>query len=236
MNTPEKQAKSRREPARYFLGILLLSAGASVGNKLLTVLANRAQTGLWLDTVFVITAVFSGGLEAGMLTSLFTTALSGIFHRLFFGRDYFWGSYFYGLCFAATALVTWFFSRSFPGECASLRIIKRRKDAPPFPGPPSASPLDRIIMLSLLSLSLWIVISVLGALISLFNYHFLRTVSDDIAAENIFKLGLLQRGFSLAVSELLTRIPINIIDRPVSVFIGYGTSLLLKKLCNRFRY
>jgi hypothetical protein len=236
MNTPEKQAKSRREPARYFLGILLLSAGASVGNKLLTVLANRAQTGLWLDTAFVITAVFSGGLEAGMLTSLVTTALSGVFHRLFFGRDYFWGSYFYGLCFAATALVTWCFSRLFPEECASLRIIRRRKDAPPFPDPPSASPLDRIIMLSLLSLSLWIVISVLGALISLFNYHFLLAVSDDIAAENTFKLGLLQRGFSLAVSEILTRIPINSIDRPVSALIGYGTSLLLKKLCNRFRY
>jgi hypothetical protein len=91
-------------------------------------------------------------------------------------------------------------------------------------------------MLSLLSLSLWIVISVMGALIALFNYQVLHAVSDEIAAENTFKLGLLQRGFGLAVSEFLTRIPINIIDRPVSVFIGYGTSLLLKKLFGRFRY
>jgi hypothetical protein len=162
--------------------------------------------------------------------------MSGFFHRLFFGNDYYWGSYIYGLCFAATALVTWFFSRSFPEECASLRIIKRRKDAQPFPGPPSASPLDRIIMLSLLSLSLWIVISVMGALIALFNYRVLHAVSEEIAAENTFKLGLLQRGFSLAVSEILTRIPIIIIDRPVSALIGYGTSLLLKKLFGRFRY
>jgi hypothetical protein len=236
MNAPIGQAKLRRESARRFLGILLLSAAASVGNRLLTVLANRAQTGLWLDTAFVITAVFSGGLEAGMLTSLFTTALSGVFHRLFFGVDYYWGSYIYGLCFAATALVTWLFSRSFPEACASLRIIGRRKEAPLFPGPPSASPLDRIIMLSLLSLSLWIVISVMGALIALFNYQVLHTVSGEIAAENTFKLGLLQRGFSLAFSELLTRIPINIIDRPVSALIGYGTSLLLKKLFGRLRY
>jgi hypothetical protein len=91
-------------------------------------------------------------------------------------------------------------------------------------------------MLSLLSLSLWIVISVMGALIALFNYQVLSAVSDEIAAENTFKLGLLQRGFSLALSELLTRIPINIIDRPVSALIGYGTSLLLKKLFGRFRY
>jgi hypothetical protein len=231
MNAPADYAKLRRESARYFLEILLLSAAASLGNKFLAILANKARTGLWLDTAFVITAVFSGGLEAGMLCSLFTTALSGVFHRLFLGRDYYWGSYIYGLCFAATALATWLFSRSFPGECASLRIIKRRKE----PFPQTASPLDRIIMLSLLSLSLWIVISVMGALISLFNYQVLHAVSDDIAAENTFKLGLLQRGFSLAVSEFLTRIPINIIDRPVSVFIGCGTSMLLKKLSGRLR-
>jgi hypothetical protein len=236
MNAPVEQAKLRREPARYFLGILLLSVAASFGNKFLAILANKVHTGLWLDTAFVITAVFSGGLEAGMLTSLFTTALSGVFHRLFLGLDYYWGSYFYGLCFAATALVTRLFSRSFPEECESLRIIGRRQESPPFPGPQSASPLDRIIMLSLLSLSLWIVISVMGALIALFNYQVLHAVSDEIAAENTFKLGLLQRGFGLAVSEFLTRIPINIIDRPVSALIGYGTSLLLKKLFGRFRY
>jgi hypothetical protein len=236
MNAPVEQARLRRESARYFLMILLLSAAASFANKSLAILANKAHTGLWLDTAFVITAVFSGGLEAGMLTSFFTTALSGVFHQLFLGRDYYWGSYIYGLCFAATALVAWLFSRSFPEECASLQIIRRRKPAPPFPSSRPASPLDRIIMLSLLSMSLWIVISVMGALISLFNYQVLHAVSDDIAAENIFKLGLLQRGFGFAVSELLTRIPINIIDRPVSVFIGYGTSLLLKKLFGRFRY
>jgi hypothetical protein len=236
MNAPVGQAKLRRESTRRLLGILLLSAAASVANKLLAILANKAHTGLWLDTAFVVTAVFSGGLEAGMLASLFTTALSGVFHRLFLGLDYYWGSYIYGLCFAATALVAWFFSRSFPEACASLRIIRRRKEAPPFPGSQPASPLDRIIMLSLLSLSLWIVISVMGALIALFNYQVLSAVSDEIAAENIFKLGLLQRGFGLAVSELLTRIPINIIDRPVSALIGYGTSLLLKKLFGKFRY
>jgi hypothetical protein len=235
MNAPVGQAKFRRESARRFLGILLLSAAASLANKSLAILANKAGAGLWLDTAFVITAVFSGGLEAGMWTSLFTTALSGVFHRLFLGLDYYWGSYIYGLCFAATALVAWVFSRSFPEVCAPLRIVRRRKDAPTFSGPQSASPLDRIIMLSLLSLSLWIVISVMGALIALFNYQVLRAVSDEIAAENIFKLGLLQRGFSLALSELLTRIPINIIDRPVSVFIGYGTSLLLRKLFGKLR-
>jgi hypothetical protein len=235
MNAPVGQAKLRRESARRFLGILLLSAAASVANKSLAILANKAHTGLWLDTAFVITAVFSGGLEAGMLSSLFTTALSGFFHRLFLGREYYWGSYIYGLCFFATALTTWLFSRSFPEVCAPLRIIRGRKETPPFPGPQSASLLDRIIMLSLLSLSLWIAISVMGALIALFNYQVLNAVSDDIAAENIFKLSLLQRGFGLAISELLTRIPINSIDRPVSVFIGYGTSLLLKKLLGRLR-
>ncbi|MDR1249985.1 MAG: hypothetical protein LBK63_11860 [Treponema sp.] len=114
MNVPAEPAKLRRNSARRFLGALLLSAAASFGNKFLAILANKVRTGLWLDTAFVITAVFSGGLEAGMLTSLFTTALSGVFHRLFLGRDYYWGSYIYGLCFAATALVAWLFSRSFP--------------------------------------------------------------------------------------------------------------------------
>jgi hypothetical protein len=209
-------------------GILLLSAAAAVANHLLGYLSLLVQTGLFFDTAFIITVTFSGGLGAGLLASLFTTAITGIFHYLVLGRTWFWGGYFYGLCFAATALVTWFFVRSFPEECAPLRLFSPA-EAPSSDHKPGNSMLDLIVMLSLLSFALWIIISVMGALISVFNSQVLYFVTTEDALENTLKLSLLRRGYSLLFSEILARIPINIIDRPLSVLIGYGTSLLLKK-------
>ncbi|GHV96484.1 hypothetical protein AGMMS50293_28040 [Spirochaetia bacterium] len=206
---------------------MLLSLGAAAANKILGYLAAIIQTGLFLDTAFIITATFSGGLGAGLLASLITTAIGGICHHLFWGLDWFWGWYFYGLCFAATALVTWLFARSFPKECMPLRLNSRQLT--PSSGPENPL-LDRIIMLSLLSLALWFIISVMGSFISVFNSQILHVIPAEEWIENDFKLGLLQQGLSPVIAEFLARVPINIIDRPISVLIGYGTSLLLKKI------
>ncbi|GHT91226.1 hypothetical protein FACS1894140_1420 [Spirochaetia bacterium] len=218
-----------RKPMRNFPKILLLSVGCAAANVALGYLSIAARTGLFLDSAFIITAAFSGGIGAGLLASLFTSLGGGIYYYFFYGRLAFWGVHLYVLCFAATALVTWLFSRSFPDACMPLRL-NRLPDAPPGPKNENLTVLDLIIMLSLLALALLIIISVMGALISVFNSMVLQSVTLEESTETTFKTGLLLWGFSPTLTEILARIPINIIDRPVSVLIGYGTSLLLKKI------
>ncbi|MDR1420741.1 MAG: hypothetical protein LBI86_10235, partial [Treponema sp.] len=52
--------------------------------------------------------------------------------------------------------------------------------------------------------------------------------------ELYFKLGLLRNGLPLLASEILARIPVNIVDRPVSVFGAYGIAFLLRRLVPAF--
>jgi hypothetical protein len=74
---------------------------------------------------------------------------------------------------------------------------------------------------------LCVVISIMGGFISVFIETVLRLPMGTPRVEIFFKLGLLRGGINLAGAEILSRIPINIVDRPVSVFGAYGTSLLL---------
>jgi hypothetical protein len=46
-----------------------------------------------------------------------------------------------------------------------------------------------------------------------------------------FKLGLIRNNVPLLAAAMLSRIPINIVDRFIAVFSGYGISLLYRKLC-----
>jgi hypothetical protein len=46
---------------------------------------------------------------------------------------------------------------------------------------------------------------------------------------------LYQSGFPAAAVEILSRIPINMIDRPISVFAGFGMAALLRVLLNVVR-
>lgn len=224
--------KSRRAVVMSQLsGLLLLSISASAANLTVGILSEKFQTGLFLDTIFTITAVFSGGLEAGLLTAFFTTAGSGWTYYALYGQARPLWVNLYGLCSAAAAIITWFFARSFPDECASLRLDGKRS-APKKPAlsfPQSSRLLDRIVMLCFLSLTQWIVISVMGGLIACCGALVFQNIPEETSIENTLKMGLLQRGFGLAFAEIIARIPINIIDRPLSALVGYGASLLLKK-------
>jgi hypothetical protein len=72
--------------------------------------------------------------------------------------------------------------------------------------------------------------SILGGLISVFIQLVLLTPLDKAPPETIFKLGFLRQGFSLAAAEILARVPINVLDRIIAIFGGYGAALLLQKL------
>ena len=51
--------------------------------------------------------------------------------------------------------------------------------------------------------------------------------------EDSFKLGLLRNNVPVLATAILSRIPINIMDRFFVIFGGYGVSLLYRKIINR---
>jgi hypothetical protein len=49
-------------------------------------------------------------------------------------------------------------------------------------------------------------------------------------------MGLLRNNVPVLATSILSRIPINIIDRFIAVFGGYGISLIFRKWLNRDNY
>jgi hypothetical protein len=213
---------------RKIAGIILLSVCATAANLALTGVARLFETVLFLDTIFTISATFSGGLAAGVLTAVLSTA------AYFPGYD-FWGYGLFGLCSVATALLAWFFVKTAPADYARLRILDRPEDTPPGNTPIFPSFFDSLIMLFLLSLGLCVLISVMGGLIAVAIETVLQFPMEDPRLEIFFKLGLLRGGTNLAVAEILSRLPVNLVDRPISVFVAYGASLLLSVGLDRKR-
>ena len=159
---------------------------------------------LYLDTVLTVTVTLAGGLVWGSLCGALTNIVN---HTILFWG---WEGYLFALCNIATAVITWFFKRSFPAE---LRLIRGNKQ------------MDRVIVLLLLSFALCIVMSVLGGLLT----ALILGIDPALIGEDglMAKLGatLHGYGFPLFLVEILSRIPVNIIDRLITVFGGYGIAL-----------
>jgi hypothetical protein len=188
--------------------ICLVSTAANFG---LSRISGLLGLGLYLDTVFTVGAAFAGGLAAGLITAALSTIAYGLSYT-------YWGFWLFGLCSAAAALLAHGAQRFFLSRYV------------PAAGNEEAPPLDRIIMLVVLSLAMCVLMSLMGALIAVFIQLVLRRPLYDVSAETWLKVGLLRQGLDLAAAELFARIPVNIVDRFISVFGGYGAALLLKRL------
>jgi hypothetical protein len=216
----------------YAVRIMLLCVFASAANYLAGWLTRQAGIVLYLDTAFTITASLSGGLVAGVLTAVLSTIAiaAGYSYSLWS-----WGYYLFGLCNVTTALITCLFARLEKIDLVITRLPLPSVSPPP-PGAEKPSflrqlLLDRIIMLFMLSLVLCFMISIQGGISAVIIERFLKkSIVASFAPETWMKLGLLRQGMSLAIAEILARFPVNIIDRPVSVFAGYGAALLLKRI------
>jgi hypothetical protein len=58
---------------------------------------------------------------------------------------------------------------------------------------------------------------------------------DSAGPETRLRFGLYQSGFHAAAVEILSRVTINLIDRPISVFAGFGAAALLRALLSTVR-
>jgi hypothetical protein len=165
---------------------------------------------LFIDTIFTIALTFSRGLFWGVLTGVLTHLASNI---LFPAG---WPMYLYTFCSIVSALITALFIRHFPDALGFHRRSTLR------------TVIDRLIMLMVLSFALCFAMSVQGGLTAAL-IEFLGTSgsSGTEGPELLFKLTLLRRNLPLVGVEILSRIPLNVIDRLISVFGAYGAAMLV---------
>jgi hypothetical protein len=86
------------------------------------------------------------------------------------------------------------------------------------------------VLLLVLAVIDCVVISVTGGIIDYTLTVF--SMPRSFSPEDYFKLGLLRNNMPLLVTTILSRIPINIVDRLIVIFGGYGISLLYRKWIN----
>jgi hypothetical protein len=161
------------------------------------------------------------------LTGLLTNPIVNIFNL--YGK----ANLLYALCNAATALVTFLFIRLFPGELrfgAGKRVKTGEFEAVKDHSRPGPL-MNTLVVLLLLSFVMCVVISILGGLTAVL-IQFIWGNSNP-GPELFFKLALLRKTLPPVIVEILARIPLNIIDRLLSVFGGYGIAALLWRILPR---
>jgi hypothetical protein len=221
------QAKAKQQRVVVYWKILILCVVSAVGNAALChLVTNVVNVPLYMDTMFTIAMCFSAGMLAGVLTG-------AIFSPLCF---YFVTRYILGLsvtlsvirniyliCIVVEAvLVCLFYSRMKTKEAAFIEQTSLNS----FIGVGTE-------LLVLVALDC-IAVSITGGII---DYVLtLNSAPRTFSPEDTFKLGLLRNNVPVLATSILSRIPINIIDRFFAVFGGYGISLLFRKWLNKKNY
>ena len=177
---------------------------------------------LYLDTIFTIAVTLICGPFWGVLTGAFTNIIS----ITAFGWEY----YLFALCNIATALITWLFVRLFPLEL-NLNLNSAFAAKPIFQAGSRrlSAVMDRVIVLTLLSFALCLAMSILGGCISVFIGFY----KASVYAESVNPAAvptMFHHNIPVLLNEILSRIPINIIDRLISAFAAFGVALAVRGL------
>ena len=208
------------------LMLFLCIAGALL-NIALNMLCTKFGIPLYLDTVLTVTLTLAGGLFWGVLTGALTNLIG---HSIQFWG---WEGYLFALCNIATAIITYLFIRLFPNELghAGRRNVLQEETGQEIFGVPAKNTflrslrlgkaMDRMMVLILLSFSLCIAMSVLGGLLTVLILV-LRNPADPNPASVLLSSTLFGDSVPIILKEILSRIPINIIDRLLTAFGGYG--------------
>ena len=214
---------------KTILLVVLCLAGALLNiliNKFL--ISTETLALLYMDTIFTIALTFTGGLFWGALCG----TLTNLIEQTIFPWG--WEGYLYAICSIATALITWQFIRFFPRE---LNLDAKHKELYRAPeSNPRSTRLAKIIncaiVLLLLSFALCLAMSVLGGLITTIIIAIRPSLSGawGVSGIRILSGAMFQQNYPILLVEITSRIPINIIDRPIATFAGFGIALLLRKI------
>jgi hypothetical protein len=189
------------------INLLVMFSLSLAGAGLNAVFARLFQFGfglpLFMDTLFTVAVTLSCGLLGGLLTGVVSTLIYVLVYYIT------WLECLYALCNIAVALITALFIRLFPRELSFPINRSARRGT-----------LDRVIVLIILSFVMCMAMSLMGGLIAVI-------VSGGNGPEIPFKMELYRRNFPFVLVEVLSRIPLNVVDRLIAVFGGYGVAALL---------
>ncbi|MDR2110036.1 MAG: hypothetical protein LBP32_01875 [Spirochaetaceae bacterium] len=184
---------------------------------------------LFMDTMFTAAFTFFGGLPCGIATAVVTHLVINPLMSTYLPN------YLYSLCSVAVVLITAFFIRLFPEECSAGKGSRAWGN----PRCGDSGIFDCIAVLFVLSLVMCVALSLLGGIISTILETFFTTLSAHDATIFIFRRILVRKfggswtGPALLAVEVLCRVPVNILDRFISVFGGYGFARALTTLTAR---
>jgi hypothetical protein len=180
------------------------------------------KTPLYLDTMFTVSAAFYGGLWPGVLTGLLTNLIISTVR--FTG----WGVYLYTICNIIAALVTALLIRLCPNELDlwdSLSPVR-------LSGGLSAA-LYRLTALFLLAFAQVVALSVSGGFIGFCIQRFIPGPAAVTGPEVFYAAPLKRMAWPSLLVEIIARIPVNVLDRLLTVFCGYALARGLKKALRR---
>ena len=159
---------------------------------------------LFLDTVGTIAITFAFGWIPGSICAILTTLVDSIICDYFLQLPCL-----YVLCSLMAVGITQVF-KTHIYNTSSFGI--------------------RIAYLFILSILMCILISVMGGIIDSLCITFSSYEFDHPVASDYFKPNFFQIGFSQLGTNIVSRLPVNIIDRPLTVFGAYGAVELCKKI------
>jgi hypothetical protein len=197
--------------------LLIICALAVGANYLLNTLSLFIfKLPLFLDTVFTCAVAFAAGPVPGIAVAALSIAVTSI-------RDN--STWIFVLCSITEVLLIWLMK---PGVS--------RKDSAGRPetgrGMSGLSPetfISTFVAFLLLYIAACVTVSVLGGIIDFILYEVFMETKLSYSPEDTFKMGFLRDGSPAVVTNILSRIPINIINRFVTIFGGFSLSLVIKR-------
>ncbi|MCL2442637.1 MAG: hypothetical protein FWD13_04135 [Treponema sp.] len=211
----------RRVLIKFIIVSLLCILAAAMNFLLNTLSVYFLKIPLFLDTLFNAVVCFTAGLFPGIITALLSyTALSirnGNFDPFI-------------ICAIVEVLLIW---RLRPAE---LPPIVRRNELRTkiMPETAVASFVSKIAKLMLLYIICCVTISILGGLIDYFYYTVMSNSKSYFSAEDTFKIGFLRGGIPVLAMNILSRIPVNLVDRFIVIFGGYFISRVICRFVPAF--
>jgi hypothetical protein len=203
-----------KEQFTRLIKLSLLCVLSAVGNFLLNNLSVYfMKFPLFLDTVFTIAVTFTAGLIPGLVTAVLSYIALNVMEIRFSP---------FILCSVAEILLVWRFKPA--------NTEKKRAGNFAWPEKTTVLYVGVFARLMILYIICCFAVSVMGGVIDFFYYGMLSNPKLYFSAEDAFKIGLLRSGIPVLAMDILSRIPVNIVDRFIVIFGGYFISRLMMKL------
>ena len=207
-------------PVKYIKIAALCVIAAVLNNIIFPLFVLVLKLPLFVDTVFTAVITFSAGLIPGLVTALLTwiigfTVKNDIVHP-------------FVLCGIAEVFIIFLLKPAvvnLPVRRSFRQGLTEERRRAVF--------VSILARLMLLYITVCIAISILGGVIDFVFYTVLPNIKLDYSAEDAFKEWFLQGYHSVLVVNILSRLPVNLVDRFIVIFGGYFISRAIIKFLKK---